>query len=260
MVAITSINGSTTQSPMDIVLTNAKLIEKLRDELERDENALKLDRKRLEDDKEITTPIHPTDLIELNVGGEMIATTRQTMTKIHQSILFNLFNGRWEHRLSIDYERNIRFDFDPMLFRHLLDQLQTFDTNNSQEFRSPSQPTLVKPFKKMLRKLGLDQLLSSEKNLITFDVGGQSITNRRTTLTAASKLDFDSMVSSPTTINFNNPNDMFLDYDPKLFRHLIDQLRGELYTNISYLGSTSIAEKLSFNRMLIDLIICRKSS
>ena len=141
MIAITSINCSTTRSPLDIVLTDAKLIEKLRDELERDENAMKLDRKRLDDNKEITTPIHSTDLIELNVGGEMIATTRQTMTKIPQSILFNLFNGRWEHRLPIDNEGNIRFDFDPILFRHLLDQLQTFDANKFQKFLPPSQPT-----------------------------------------------------------------------------------------------------------------------
>ena len=170
------------------------------------------------------TPVYPTDVIELNIDGEIIATTRQTLTKIPKSILSLLFNGRWEHKLSVDDQRNIRLDFTPILFRHLLHQLQTFDSNNPIKILPPSQPSLVQPFNKMITKLRLQHLLSSEiKQVITFNVGGQIITNRRTTLTAVSKSTSETIVPPSTTINSNNGSDAFVDYDTNVFRHLIDQ-------------------------------------
>ena len=147
-----------------------------------------------------------------------------------------MFNGRWEHGLPVDGHGNIRFDFNPTLFRHLLHQLQTFDSNSSIEFLPPSQPSLVEPFKKMLRKLRLQHVSSSEKKqVITFNVGGQIITNRRTTLAAVSTLASETIVSPSTTMNFNNGSDVFVDFDPKIFQHLIDQLRSESFTKISSL-------------------------
>ena len=127
---------------------------------------------------------------------------------------------------SVDGDENIRLDFHPILFRHLLDQLQTFHSNNLKQILPPSQPSLVKPFKEMLRKLGLHQLVSSEKKtVLTFNVGGQTITNRRTTFTAASNSTSKTIVSPSTTINSSDQSDVFVDYDPNLFRHLIGQLR-----------------------------------
>ena len=148
-------------------------------EIEKEENELKINRQRLKGEKRTVTPAYPIDVIELNVDGEIIATIRQTLTKIPKSILSLLFNGRWEHKLPVDDHGNIRFGFNPVLFRHLLHQLQTFDSNNPIKILPPSQPSLVEPFKKMLRKLRLQSLLSSEiKQVITFNVGGQIITNR----------------------------------------------------------------------------------
>ncbi|EPS57124.1 hypothetical protein M569_17698, partial [Genlisea aurea] len=63
-------------------------------------------------------------VIRLNVGGEIIMTTRQTLTKIPKSTLYFMFNGRWEQKLQIDQNGNIFFDFNPIIFRHLIDQLQ----------------------------------------------------------------------------------------------------------------------------------------
>jgi hypothetical protein len=75
-------------------------------------------------------------------------------------------------------------DFNPIVFRHLLDQLQIIDTNNSIHFYPPSQPVFVQPFNKMIRKLDLHHFSSPEKqNIITFNVDGQILTNRRTTFT-----------------------------------------------------------------------------
>jgi hypothetical protein len=194
----------------------------------------------------------------LNVGGEIITTTRQTLMKISKSTLSILFNGQWEHKLPKDQNGNIFLDFNPILFRHLLDQLQIIETNNSIQLYPPFQSSLLEPFKKMLRKLGLQQSLSSEKkNVITFNVGGQKITNQRTTFTQVSNSTFDTIIPPTKMMNLNNESDVFLDYDPKLFQHLINQLRKNSFKKINSSGS-SLHEEKSFKKMLNDLSIHRK--
>ena len=56
-------------------------------------------------------------------------------------------------------------------------------------------------------------------------------------------------------INSNNESDVFVDYDPKLFQHLINQLREEAFKNISSSGLSSDKERNSFQTMLTDLNI-----
>ncbi len=226
--------------------------QKIQKDLEEEENQLKIDRENFEEKKQISKIINPTDVFIFNVGGEIMMTTRETLTRIPKSIFSLVFNGRWEHKLQRDQEGNIFLDFNPILFRHLLDQLQIIEIN----IHPPSQPSLVEPFKKMIRKLGLQQSLSSEKkNVITFNIGGQMITNQRTTLAKVSNSTFDTIVPPSKMINFNNQNDVFVDYDPKLFQHLINQLRKESFKSISSFGLLSKKEKISFETMLIDFNI-----
>jgi hypothetical protein len=259
------LNHSTNGSTIDIEPTTESIfqiaiaeIQKMRDELEKEKNQLKIDREQLDEEKQIAKSVDRTDVFQLNVGGEIITTTRQTLTKIPKSILSLLFYGRWEHKLQRDPEGNIFLDFNPSLFRHLLDQLQIIETNNSIELYRPSQPSLVEPFKKMLRKLGLQQSLSSEKkNVITFSVGGQTITTQRTTFTEVSNSTFDTIVPPSKMINFNNQNYVFIDYNPKLFQYLINQLRKNSFKNINSVG-LSVDEGKSFKKMLNDLSIYRK--
>jgi hypothetical protein len=235
MLLINSINGST----VDI-------------ELEKEEKQLQMDREQFEQKKSTPKSVDHTDIFQLNVGGEIIITTRQTLIKIPKSTLSILFNGQWDNQLTKDQNGNIFFDFNPILFRHLLHQLQIIETNNSIQIYPPSQPSLVKPFNKMIKKLGLQQSLSSEKkNVITFNVGGQKITSQRTTFTQVSNSTFDTMM------NFNNENDVFVDYDPELFQHLIDQLRKNSFKNINSFR-LSLHEEKSFKKMLNDLSIHRK--
>jgi len=250
---INSINCSTNDIESTTTLTRGrKFGAEIDKELEEEENQLKIDREKFEEEKQISKMINPTDVFIFNVGGEIMMTTRQTLTRIPKSIFSLVFNGRWEHKLQRDPEGNIFLDFNPILFRHLLDQLQIIETN----IHPPSQPSLVEPFKKIIRKLGLQQSLSSEKkNVITFNVGGQTITNQRTTLTQVSNPTFDTIVSPSKMINFNNKNDVFVDYDPKLFQHLINQLRKESFKSISSFGLLSDKEKISFQTMLIDFNI-----
>ena len=75
------------------------------------------------DEKEITRNIDEIDVIHLNIGGEVLATTRQTLTLLPKSLFSILFNGRWEQRLHIDDDGNIFFDFNSIIFQYLLDQL-----------------------------------------------------------------------------------------------------------------------------------------
>jgi hypothetical protein len=218
-----------------------------------------LDRQKFEEEKETPKPVDHTDIFQLNVGGEIIMITRQNLMKIPESTLYILFNGQWEHRLPKDQNGNIFFNFNPILFRHLLDQLQIIETNNPFQLYPPFQPSLVEPFKKMLRKLGLQQSLSSEKkNVITFNVGGQKITNQRTTFMPVSNSTFDTIVPPTKMINLNNERDVFLDYDPKIFQRLINQLRKSSFKNISYPDLSLHEGKLSFKQMLNDLSIHRK--
>jgi hypothetical protein len=118
-----------------------------------------------EQETETKKPVDHTNIFHLNVGGEIIVTTRQTLTKIPPSTVSILFNGLWENELPKDKKGNIFLDFNPILFRHLLDQLQIIETNNTIELYPPFQPSLVEPFNKMIRKLGVQQSLLSKKRM-----------------------------------------------------------------------------------------------
>jgi hypothetical protein len=229
---------------------------KLENDLKTGKEQLKINRENFKAETKIKKAVQNTDVIRLNVGGEIIMTTRQTLIRLPKSALTVMFNGRWEHKLPVDQDGNIFFDFNPILFRHLLDQLQTLDTN---EISPPSESSLIIPFKKMLRKLGLHQLLSTQKNIITFNVGGHTHTNRQTTFIKVSNSTLSTVISSSNTKKLDNiDGDVFLDYDPKLFQHLVNQLRKQLSESICDLEVSSCQEKISYKRMLTDFGICRK--
>jgi hypothetical protein len=250
--------NSVRSSVIDIEYTT---IQSIADEIQKEENQLIIDREKFEQEKkQMRSSTDKIDVLQLNVGGEIITTTRQTLTKIPKSMLYLMFNGQWGHKLQRDQDGNIFLDFNRIIFRHLLDQLQAIDINTSIQLYPPFQPSLIKAFNKMIKKLGLQQmLLSDKKNIITFNVGGKLITNRRTTFTKISNSTFDtSIVSSRQHTNFNNESDVFVDYDPKVFQHLTNQLRKKSFKTISYLELSSYDERIAFETMLIDLSIYRK--
>jgi hypothetical protein len=229
---------------------------KLENDLKTGTEQLKINRENFKAETKIKKAVQNTDVIRLNVGGEIIMTTRQTLIRLPKSALTVMFNGRWEHKLPADYDGNIFFDFNPILFRHLLDQLQTLDTN---KISPPSESSLIIPFKKMLRKLDLHQLLSSQKNIITFNVGGHTHTNRQTTFINVSNSTLSTIISSSNTKKLDNvDSDLFLDYDPKLFQQLVNQLRKQSSKNICDLEIPSNEQKISYKRMLTDFGICGK--
>ena len=186
-------------------------IRELEEEYNRNREQLKIDQENLKREKELSESLYETDVIHLNIGGEIIATTRQTLTSYSKSLLSILFNGRWERRLPCDNDGNIYLDFNLDLFRHLLDQLQLSPTNN---ISYPSDPSLARPFEKILRKLQF-QLSTSYKNVVTINIDGQVITSKI----------FNSAIQNITG-SFRNPklsekSDIFIDYRPIFFRNLI---------------------------------------
>ena len=188
-----------------VIKEQQKNLEKLRqmsDELKKKRKQLEADREKFNSEKSLNQRIYQSDVIHFNVGGEIVATTRQTLISLPKSLFSILFNGQWEQRLHHDGNRNIFLDFNPIVFRHLLDQLQL---NEGKTILPPSDHSLVRSFEKMMRKLHVEHLLSTfDRNILTVNVDGQLIT---THLSNSSKL--------------TNKTHVFIDYHPKVFRHFI---------------------------------------
>jgi hypothetical protein len=80
----------------------------------------------MESDEEIDTSVSiPDDVIELNIGGQKITTLRSTLTIVPNSKLARMFSkDNTEKNLSMDKQGAVFFDYNPMYFNYLLDQLR----------------------------------------------------------------------------------------------------------------------------------------
>ncbi|CAF1507304.1 unnamed protein product [Adineta ricciae] len=65
-------------------------------------------------------------IVNLNVGGEKISTSRRTLTQPEGSLLAAMFSGKLDHKLTKDPAGCIFLDYDPFLFKCLLNQLRTW--------------------------------------------------------------------------------------------------------------------------------------
>ena len=140
--------------------------------------------------------------IALNVAGQSMITTRATLTRLRSSTLAIMFSDRWEHRLTRDEQGRIFLDFNPGLFLHLLDQLRSMDDDGTAiRLHPPASPSLVGPFEKLLRKLGIEQTPAPD-DVVELNVGGETVTTRRQNI---------AHISQEITHRF-------VDSDPALFR------------------------------------------
>ena len=144
-------------------------------------------------------------------------------------------------------------DFNPILFHHLLEQLRTLENNNSFVFYPPSSVSLAVPFKKMLQELSLEISLKSDEDVIVLNVDDEVIRTRRKTLSQVPNSKLATIVSSLEQSRTDANDKLFFDYDPKLFRHLLVQLRKEEKTDFDYFDAPSKEDKDAFDAMLIDL-------
>jgi len=76
------------------------------------------------------------DVIDLNVGGELMSVRRQTLCAIDGTMLATMFSGRWGHHAR-DSTGRIFLDFNPVCFRKIVDFLWTVSIG------SPTPPVVL---------------------------------------------------------------------------------------------------------------------
>jgi len=234
------------------VLTDAVTdFHKKRQELTKAQEQYNLDREELENEKKIMQKyLENSEVIQFNVGGEIMYTTRASLLRVANSKMSKILLNKTTEKVSVDKDGNKFLDFNPTLFRHLLEQLRLFEDGEETIFYPPLTPVLTVQFNTMLDKLGLKPAPISDDDIFTFNVGDEIIATKRKTLNSVpnSKLS--------TLLSLNKPADMdpsgkpFLDYDPKLFRHLLSQLQAGRTTDFE---APSDETKAAFNAMLNNL-------
>ena len=96
------------------------------------------------------------DVIELNVGGQMMTTKRTTLCQVEGSLLAAMFSGR-ENSMTRDKDGRIFLDFNPTYFASILDYLRAKRISTGDKPASFPEVTLsqVKNFHKLIEYLGL---------------------------------------------------------------------------------------------------------
>ena len=66
----------------------------------------------------------PDDIIEINAGGKIITTLRSTLTAVPDTMLANMFSGRWEESMVRDNNGRIFLDEDPEFIEVIINFLR----------------------------------------------------------------------------------------------------------------------------------------
>ncbi|CAF1102948.1 unnamed protein product [Didymodactylos carnosus] len=101
------------------------------------------------------------DIIYLNVGGEKMCTLRSTLIQTPNTVLAMQFSGKWEEKILKNKDGHVFLDYDPQLFRLLLNQLREW--NGKQLVHGKDKIIFDMPlglevqFTKLIRQLGFEQ-------------------------------------------------------------------------------------------------------
>ena len=118
------------------------------------------------DEESDTSLSIPDDVIELNVGGQKMTTLRSTLTVVPHSKLAKMFDkDNSEKNLPLDKQGAVFFDYNPIHFNYLLDQLRAIKrmpkTPGYQlQFQAPYVSSQLN-FTHMLVDLGLTRKLNT---------------------------------------------------------------------------------------------------
>ncbi len=126
-----------------------EIIEDERAKIMAEVQAYKAEKERME-----AFVVSDDDIIDLNIGGQKLTTTRSTLCQVEGSLLASMFSGRWEDSLKRDKDGAIFFDFSPQHFVLILDYLR------QKKIASPENPA-------PLPKVSEDQL-QSFTNLVEY--------------------------------------------------------------------------------------------
>jgi hypothetical protein len=114
-----------------------------------------------------TLDVSDDDLIDLNIGGQKLTTTRSTLCQVEGSLLASMFSGRWEDGMKRDKDGAVFFDFNFQYFVLILDYLR------ARKIMSPDNPPpfpivpkdQLKTFTTLVEYLGL-----SDEIVLTHEV------------------------------------------------------------------------------------------
>ena len=126
-----------------------EIIEDERAKMMAEVQAYKAEKERIE-----AFVVSDDDIIDLNVGGQRLSTTRSTLCQVEGSLLASMFSGRWEDSLKRDKDGAVFFDFNAQHFVLILDYLR------QKKIASPENPA-------PLPKVSEDQL-QSFTNLVEY--------------------------------------------------------------------------------------------
>jgi hypothetical protein len=86
----------------------------------------------------------PSDVLQLNVGGDKMAVLRRTITSVEGSMLASRFSGRWDDSLEKDRDGNFFIDQPIELFRPMIEILRAraCETPETLPARSPDKNDL----------------------------------------------------------------------------------------------------------------------
>ncbi|CAF0912581.1 unnamed protein product [Didymodactylos carnosus] len=105
--------------------------------------------------------VSDNDIIYLNVGGEKMCTLRSTLIQIPSTVLSMIFSGRWEEKILKDKDGYVFLDYDPQLFKLLLNQLREWNgkqlVNEKDKIVFDMPVGLEVQFAKLIRQLGFEQ-------------------------------------------------------------------------------------------------------
>ena len=104
------------------------------------------------------------DVFLLNVGGELMYTTRDTLVYIPNTVLTSITENR-SQLIHYDENGHIFLDLSPSLFKHLLEQLRRWKNRNNTSIDLEILPPswrLKSEFDEMLTLLGLTKFKQSK--------------------------------------------------------------------------------------------------
>lgn len=225
-----------------------------RKQLQTEKSKLRAEKRKLQQS------IKMNDVIQFNVGGEILMATRASLTRVPSSNLAVLLNGRWEHKFNNEIDGILFLDFDPSLFRHLLDQLRTLKNINTPIFSPPqsSSSRVRRSFELMLQKLNLKSSPASVHDTIVMNIGGQQLLTTRRRLTESKLVTLLSKSSIKLSGSSIKEASVFVDANPYLFHHIIEQLREEQWMKSIHFKIPNFELKNVFSSMFKTFGFLRK--
>lgn len=227
-------NGESSQVKSTKQLKNRKhLCEKVAENLAKERKKvekamwdLQTDQEKFREELErVQRLVSVNDLIRLNVGGKFIVTRRNTLTKVSNSTLAQFFNPQSSSQLTPNRDGRIFFDYNSVIFIHLLNQLRMLQINDTPIFYPPLSLSLEKSFYQMLEDFGLIGPGKSENDVIEINVRGERFATLRKTLAASSDPKIARLALDLKEVKRDRLGRPYLDYDPNNFRHLLSLLR-----------------------------------